>query len=113
MKSYKILKSFPGNQTGYGETVTFLEGHTVPLSDSLAEVALKEGWVELADAPATDAAGRETKVTAPEETKPAKPLSKMSKAELVAHALGLGIELAPDSMNAKQMVAAIEEKMKA
>lgn len=65
--------------------------------------------MELADNKLTDPATRETKVTVPDETKPAaKPLTKMTKAELCAHALTLGLELAPDTMNAKQMIAAIE-----
>lgn len=52
---------------------------------------------------------RETKVVEPEETKPAKPLSKMSKAELVTHAKTVhGLELTPDSMTVKAMIEAIE-----
>ena len=52
---------------------------------------------------------RETKVAGPEETKPAKPLAKMSKAELVTHAMTAhNLELVPDSMTAKEMIAAIE-----
>ena len=40
--------------------------------------------------------------------KPAKPLNKMSKAELVALGLTLGLELVPDSMTVKDMIAQIE-----
>lgn len=54
---------------------------------------------------------RETKVTGPTETKPAKRLDKMSKAELVTHALTThGLELTPDTMTVKEMIAAIEAK---
>jgi len=52
---------------------------------------------------------RETKVITPAETKPAKPLEKMSKAELADHARTLhGLELDPEAMKAKEMIAAIE-----
>ena len=67
---------------------------------------LQEG--DLPDGTPLDPHARETKVTGPAETKPAKPLSKMSKAELVAHALSHGLELVPDSMTIKEMIAAIE-----
>lgn len=42
--------------------------------------------------------------------KTAKPLNKMSKAELVAHALTEHkLELVPDNMTAKEMIAAIDK----
>lgn len=66
MKTYTILKSFPGSQDGL-HTEEFVAGTTVPLSDSLAAIALAEGWVELIAEEET----RETKVEAPAETKPA------------------------------------------
>jgi hypothetical protein len=81
MKNYKILKSFHGNQTGFGETVAFVEGETSQISDALAEVALKEGWIELADAPAVT--GMQTKVTNPTDTKPLD-ITKLNKKELVS-----------------------------
>ncbi len=55
---------------------------------------------------------RETKVVEPAETKPMKRLDKMSKAELVTYALTVhGIELTPDMMTIKEMIAAIEAHM--
>ncbi len=38
------------------------------------------------------------------------PLSKMSKAELVAHAESLGIDTVPDSMTKKDIIQLIENK---
>lgn len=127
MKEYLILKDFTGSQTGL-DTDEFIAGTTRKLSDSLVQALggtasgyLKEPGKaakdiaaapkELADAvldTIADPESRETKVTGPAETKPAKPLSKMSKAELVAHALQHGLELVPDSMTAKEMITAIE-----
>lgn len=41
---YEVLKTFNGSQDGrFSET--FTQGETVHLSESLAEVALHEGWV--------------------------------------------------------------------
>jgi hypothetical protein len=74
MKLHRILKTFKGNQTGFGDTETFFEGTEVALSDSLAAVAVAEGWAELPDADT-----RETKVVEPEETKPVKPVMKKGK----------------------------------
>lgn len=39
----------------------------------------------------------------------AKPLSKMNKAELAAHAVSIGVNVVPDSMTNKEIIAAIEE----
>lgn len=125
MKPYRILKDFAGNQTGNGQTEYFKAGTVRDLTDHLAEVVLKEKWVEpvaaQVPAPPQDpvievegilhAEARETKVVEPEETKTTKPLAKMSKAELVTHALDTyGMELVPDTMTVKQMIAAIEEQ---
>lgn len=38
------------------------------------------------------------------------PLSKMSKAELVAHAESIGVDTVPDSMTKKDIIALIENK---
>ncbi|MBP3958347.1 hypothetical protein J8F10_24120 [Gemmata sp. G18] len=82
MKNYRILKSFKGSQTGH-DCHEFEAGTEARLSDSLAEVVVKEGWAELiAPVPepepeieaVVDAEARETKVIKPEETKPVKPL---------------------------------------
>ena len=134
MKSYLILKSFTGSQNGI-DSESFVAGTTRHLSDSLvaalggpaggvikpaeqaaAEIAkaphaLAEAVLESIEDAETppDPNARETKVTGPEETKPAKPLTKMSKAELVTHALTAhGLELVPDTMTVKEMIAAIE-----
>jgi hypothetical protein len=50
--------------------------------------------------------------TAPDMTavKAPKDRSKMKKAELVAEAEGLGLDVVPDKMTVKQIIAAIEEK---
>lgn len=42
---YKVIKSFKGSPDGRF-AVDYTEGQTVPLTDSLAQVALAEGWVE-------------------------------------------------------------------
>ncbi|MBP3955403.1 hypothetical protein J8F10_08930 [Gemmata sp. G18] len=76
--------------------------------ETLTEADLPEGSPLKRGASVNPAELRETKVTGPAETKPAKPLNKMSKAELVGHALAQGLELVPDTMNVKQMIAAIE-----
>ncbi|MCE9566356.1 MAG: hypothetical protein K8U57_30400 [Planctomycetes bacterium] len=133
MKPYHILKDFNGSQTGH-DFHQFKAGTTSPLSDSLAAIAVGEGWAKAADpVPSkvvtlqppltgdtqevtlpedreTKVVGpEETKVTEPAETKPAKPLIKMSKAELAAHAMtAFGLELVADEMTAKDMIAAIE-----
>lgn len=79
MKHYRILKTFKGNQTGNGETQEFMADTVALLSDSLAEVVVKEGWAELALPKEPPAETRETKVTGPDETKPAAPLAKKGK----------------------------------
>lgn len=113
-KPYKVLKDFAGSQTGNDGPHRFLAGTAAGLTDHLAEVALKEGYVEPADGteparPSAPAEGRETKVTGPEETKPAKPLARMNKAELAAHGLAPGLAPFPDAMTAKEMIDAIEK----
>ncbi|MBN9265962.1 MAG: hypothetical protein J0I75_15615 [Hyphomicrobium sp.] len=133
MKPQRILKDFNGTQDGLGDGVSFTAGTTALHSDWLAGVAVKGGLaeaiepdtipggphpelVEDPDAPnelvegVTAAESRETKVIEPAETKPGKALAKMSKAELVAHALEVhGLELAPDNLTARQMIEAIEK----
>jgi len=42
---------------------------------------------------------------------PPKPLSKMTKAELVHYAGQIGVKVSPDSMTNKQIIALIEEKL--
>lgn len=113
MKLHEILKSFAGSQTGSDEC-RFEAGTTAALSDSLAAIVVPEGWAKpavtglpIGDKPVR-AEAIEAKVTGPEETKPAKPLNKMSKAELVAHGLSIGLELTPDNMTVKEMITAIE-----
>lgn len=80
MKPYIVLQAFKGSQTGNDGPFHFEPGEPVMLSDHLAEVALKEGYVKpaeeaiamvptvVADMPES----REMKVTGPEETKPKK-----------------------------------------
>jgi hypothetical protein len=76
MKPYRILKDFNGSQTGI-DFHSFEAGTVANLSDSLAEVVLKEGLVEPVAADgkksSPQAASRETKVIAPAETKPVTP----------------------------------------
>lgn len=141
MKTYSILKAFNGSQHGH-DFASFEAGSEALLSDGLAAIAVKEGWAQPVDleaalapvsgldVPAGDLAHAlqnpaelretkvvtpaETKVDGPEEPKPAKPLNKMSKAELVTHALTAhGLELVGDSMTVKEMIAAIEAAQKA
>lgn len=50
MKQYLIKEKFNGSQDGRF-VETFNKGDTVELSDSLAEVAVREGWAELAGEP--------------------------------------------------------------
>lgn len=45
MKPHKILKSFPGSQTG-NDHHHFEAGTIASLSDDLAAIAVKEGWAE-------------------------------------------------------------------
>jgi hypothetical protein len=101
MKPYHILKDFKGTQTGLGDGEHFAAGTTSMLSDHLAEVALKAGYVKPAEPDALEggphpelnadpdapdelvegtADDRETKVTEPEETKPGKVKAKKDKA---------------------------------
>lgn len=67
MKPHSITKTFQGSQTGTDGPFTFEAGSVADLSDSLAEIAVKEGWAKPAKVE-----DRETKVVEPEETKPAK-----------------------------------------
>jgi hypothetical protein len=96
MKLYDILKDFNGSQTGH-DFQAFKAGTTANLSDSLAAIAVKEGWVKpiavggivpmakpvlVGETPSEQtvpADDRETKVTAPEESKPARPFHKKGK----------------------------------
>ncbi len=76
MKQYTILHSFNGSQTGL-DCSRFEAGTVAKLSDSLAAVAVAEGWAVEVEAPAPviaepKAEDREIKVEEPEETKPAK-----------------------------------------
>ena len=45
MKTYKVLVDFKGSQNGYSEAVSFIRGGISQISDYLAEVALKEGFI--------------------------------------------------------------------
>ncbi len=97
MKDYLVLKDFNGSQSGL-DFHRFTAGTTAKLSTSLATAALAEGWVKPHDGKAepthtpaptpeptpepevvpaeTPEEARETKVSGPEETKPAKPADK-------------------------------------
>lgn len=105
MKTYKMLKTVPGSRDGI-KVESFIEGKTYQIEPDLAEQFYHLGAVE--EISANPADSRETKVIFPEETKSEKPLHKMSKAELVTHAMALGLELVPDSMTIKEMLAAID-----
>lgn len=81
MKTYDILKDFTGSQTGNDGPFQFTAGTQAELSNHLAEVAVKEKWATLAEPkkvekPAAPVESRETKIEAPEETKPEKPAVK-------------------------------------
>lgn len=65
-----------------------------------AEALLTQGWYDNPGFP-----GRDTDTTTGETPKP---LGKMSKAELVAHAMSLGLELVPDDLTKAEMIARIE-----
>lgn len=109
--SVRMLSTQLGCDDGVIYPTTYHQGETYQIGDALLNDFVSLGAVELApDTAVTGPQARETKVTGPEETKPAaKPLHKMSKAELCAHAVDLGLELSPDNMTAKQMIAAIEK----
>lgn len=68
MKPYHILKDFTGSQTGNDGPFQFTAGTVAELSDSLAEVVMKEGWAKPA-AKVETAETRETKVIEPKEAK--------------------------------------------
>lgn len=113
MQKVKMLKTLPGVLEGEIYPRTFKEGQEYEINDSLVRGFMEQGGCELVG-PEHDPAKRETKVTGPAETKPAKQLEKMSKAELVAHALDAhGLELSPDNLTAKQLIEAIVEAEKA
>jgi hypothetical protein len=61
MKPHRIIKSFPGSQTG-NDHHFFEQGTVRLLSDDLAAIVVKAGWAE----PHED---RDTKVIEPEEIK--------------------------------------------
>lgn len=102
MKPYRILKTFKGSQTGNDGPFHFEAGTTAMLSDHLAEVVLKAGWVELVAGQVTNQSApllarmrnqedspevpnpdeiqaRETKVEEVAETKPAPAAKKKKK----------------------------------
>jgi hypothetical protein len=54
MKLYRILSTFNGSQAG-AHVETFTAGTEAELSESLAEVAVSEGWAEDAATPAKPA----------------------------------------------------------
>lgn len=92
---------------------TELQPRELAEGEMLEEGDLPEGSPIVSSEPTELAESHETKVTGPAETKPKKPLSKMSKAELVSYALtAYGLELSPDNMNAKQLIEAIENAAK-
>ena len=53
MKPHRILKSFPGSQTGHDHH-HFEKGTVAHLSDSLAEIVVKEGWAKAVEDPADE-----------------------------------------------------------
>lgn len=72
MKHYKVLEQFNGSQEGYTEPQTFLKGEVYALTEHLAEVALKYGYVEeVASIVAERRETKEVKIEAA-EVKPAK-----------------------------------------
>jgi hypothetical protein len=98
-----MLKTLMGVDDGDVYPKPYLASNEYEIGESLLRCFIELGGVELTGATAET---RETKVTGP--TEPKKPLHKMSKAELVAHGLSFGLELTPDSMTVKEMIAAIE-----
>jgi hypothetical protein len=55
MKSFSIIETFNGCQEGHLPVETFTQGEVVELSESLAEVAVNEGWAEETEAPISEA----------------------------------------------------------
>lgn len=108
MQKVIMLKTLPGVPAGEIYPRIYEEGKEYEINDSLVLGFMEQGGCEIiGHALPKD---RETKVDGPKETKPGKPLSKMSKAELVTHAkTRFGLELAPDNMTAKDMIAEIEK----
>jgi hypothetical protein len=70
MKPHKILKSFSGNQSGYGPTEQFEEGTVANLSDHLAEVVVAAGFAK----PTNEEAIEEKAIDEAPENKMAKPV---------------------------------------
>lgn len=126
MKPYRILRDFAGSQTGNDGPFYFRKDEIANLSDHLAEVVLKEGWVE-PFRPDTITGGphpklvpdpgapnvlvttenRETKVTGPEETKPFD-IARLNKKDLVTFAKdNFGLEL-DEGMKKDDLLAAID-----
>jgi hypothetical protein len=67
MRLYRIIKSFVGSQDGF-RTQLFKEGTTELLSHSLVKAVAGAGFIE-----PCDPANRDTKITAPAETKIVQP----------------------------------------
>jgi hypothetical protein len=134
MKPYRILKTFKGSQTGLDGPYLFTEGTVAELSDHLAQVMLRAGYVKpavskevarqiaevaapvvglkepvpegnLEEAIANPTEIRETKVTGPEETKP---LSEMSFKELkdLAKERGVKVPIGTTQAALAEMLAA-------
>jgi hypothetical protein len=76
MKLYVVLKPFKGSQTGHDVQAFTPDDKPIHISDALAAIALKEGWITPYE-PVTPAEARDTKVIEPKETKPVK--AKTSK----------------------------------
>ncbi len=74
----KMLKTTLGCDDGVVIPDTYFEGKTYDIGDDLLAGFIEQGVVEVVGA-TTDPEGRETKVTGPDETKPAKP-AKAKKA---------------------------------
>ncbi len=118
--SDSLVAALGGTNGGFvkeaGHAATEIANAPLALADAVLDAIAGIEPRELADGEMLEegdlpelAEDRETKVTGPEETKPAKPLNKMSKAELVTYALTVhGLELVPDTMTVKDMIAAIE-----
>ncbi len=73
MQKVKMIKTLPGVRAGKVYPDMFVAGEEYELDDELVLGLMEQGGCELV----SDAI--ETKVTAPEETKPAKPAQKKSK----------------------------------
>lgn len=78
MKPHKILKSFPGSQTG-NDYHHFEEGTVEPLSNDLAAIAVKEGWAKLHVAEEFDESVEEKAINEAPANKMAKPTENKRK----------------------------------